>query len=275
MSLLVELFRAPSEVEDTDRDQRSTMTLDSKISFSHDPELSQTMKERFSSEEFVKTFEEEVYNAIVATYRKMQNASSRYAGDDWIDDMTVECKLRSFNSSAFESAEAEKTPNVMYTLADAYNKALDMIHSIAEADGNADVTALEKQIEAARKGLGIVNKLKAGPDKVKHAARVMSNLNKLRAKLKKLKKELASKEIESKESITESVTIRNSILNEYVTYNIEADAFMFESKHKKEKKTIMGKNNPVAKNDKNKSSVHRDKKNDYTRKEKFKKDNNE
>lgn len=266
MTLLAELFRAPSEVEDTERDQRSTLNLEAKVSFTHDPELSQTMKERFSSEEFIKTFEEEVYNAIVATYRKMQNASSRYAGDDWIDDMTVECKLRNFSSSAFESAGDPAVS--MYTLADAYNKALDMIHAISEADGNADIETLEKQIEAARKGLGIVNKLKAGPEKAKHAKRVMSNLNKLRSKLSKLKKELASKE--TKETITESVALKSKTLTEYVTYNELADAFMFESKTTKNKKTTMGNNNPVAKNDKNKSSVHRDKKNDYTRKEKFK-----
>lgn len=263
MTLLQELFRAPSEIGDDPHDAKSTMSFDIKVAFSHDPELGNLMKERFSSEDFTKAFEEQIYHAIVESYRQLQNDASVYAGNDWIDDLTVESKMRKFNTGAFESFETEK--EVMLTLADVYNKSLDMIHSIVESDvDGADIAAIEKQIEAARRGLGIVNKLKPGPDKVKHAKRVMSNLNKLRSKLAALKK--AAKAAD-KPVISESVVFK---LFERVTYNTNTGTFIFESK--KDKPTPMGNKNPVAKNAGiNKSSIHPDKKNDYNRKDKHKK----
>ena len=56
---------------------------------------------------------------------------------------------------------------------------------------DTDMAELQQQFAAARKGLGLVNKLSYGPSKLKHTKRVMSNLNKIRAKLRRLEKEMA------------------------------------------------------------------------------------
>ncbi len=49
------------------------------------------------------------------------------------------------------------------------------------------------KLNAAKRGLGLVNKLRPGQDKAKHAIRVMSNLNKLRAAVQQLNKQVKSK----------------------------------------------------------------------------------
>lgn len=262
MKLLQELFRAPSEIGDGPEDAKSNVAFDIKVAFTHDPELANLMKDRFSSDEFIKEFEKNIYQAIVGAYRQLQSDASVYSGNDWIDDLTIEAKMRKFSTGAFESIEDER--NVMLTLADVYNKSIEMIHTIAESDG-VDIETIEKQIEAARRGLGLVNKLKPGPDRVKHAKRVMTNLNKLRSKLKKAKAQ--AKASESKPVIAESFT-QTKLLNN-VSYDVSVGKFVFEAKRKN---TLMGDNNPVAKNAKiNKGGTHPDKKNDYTRKTKHKK----
>ena len=262
MKLLQELFKSPSEVEDTRDDITSTMTFDVKIAFSHNSELMQVMKERFSSKEFVDSFEEAVYYALTKSYRDVQHSEGRYSGNDWIDDIAVECKLKKFTSGAFESVDDTVVDRTLVTLADAYNKAIEMIHIIAEDTSSEEIADVEKQIIAAKKGLGLVNKLKTGPEKVKHAKRVMTNLNKLRSKLAQLKKA-------GKQQVKEGATpIGNSVLFEKVLYN--NGLFVFESKHDKDEHPKL--NNFVAKNNKNKAKTFRDRKNDYTRKNKHKSD---
>lgn len=64
-------------------------------------------------------------------------------------------------------------------------------HSMGDELAAKLVKAQEK-LAAAKKGLGIVNKLSAGDSKVKHAKRVMANVNRLRAEVQRLKKMLAS-----------------------------------------------------------------------------------
>ena len=45
---------------------------------------------------------------------------------------------------------------------------------------------LSKRREAARKGIGITNRMKASPERTKHRSRVMSNLNVIRAQLNRV-----------------------------------------------------------------------------------------
>lgn len=47
-----------------------------------------------------------------------------------------------------------------------------------------------KKFEAAKRGLGIVNKLSPGDKKKQHASRVMSNMNKLRSQVQNLENNL-------------------------------------------------------------------------------------
>ena len=54
---------------------------------------------------------------------------------------------------------------------------------------------------AARKGLGFANKLKSEKDKKKHASRVLSNMNKLRAEVNKLRQMVGMEKDQSKDSI--------------------------------------------------------------------------
>jgi hypothetical protein len=58
-------------------------------------------------------------------------------------------------------------------------------------DADYDLVAIQTQFNAAKRGLGIVNKLPYGEDKVKHAKRVMTNLNRIRGLLRQLENEMA------------------------------------------------------------------------------------
>lgn len=259
MKLLQELFKSPSEVEDSSNDVSSTMMFDLKVAFTHNTELIQVMKERFSSKEFLDSFEEAIYHALSKSYRDVQHSQGRYSGDDWIDDIAIECKFKKFSSGAFESVESEV---VFVTLADAYNKTIEMIHMISEDTSSTEIEEVEKQIAAAKKGLGLVNRLKSGPDKVKHAKRVMTNLNKLRAKLSQLRK--------NSNVVKEGVSfITHPTLLERVEYN--GGKFVFETK-KQDKKPSKNINNLVAKHNVHKDKTHRDRKNDYSRKTKHRSD---
>jgi hypothetical protein len=48
-----------------------------------------------------------------------------------------------------------------------------------------DATELEKRLDAAKRGLGIANKLKNPIEKKKHLSRILTNLNKIRSALKR------------------------------------------------------------------------------------------
>ena len=47
-----------------------------------------------------------------------------------------------------------------------------------------------KQFAAAKRGMGLVNKLEPGPSRAKHASRVMSNMNRIRGTIAKIEKML-------------------------------------------------------------------------------------
>ena len=75
-------------------------------------------------------------------------------------------------------------------LAEYYHIRGNMVLAESTAEVQASIKAVEAMIAAAKRGLGISNKLK-GDDKKKHNQRVMINMNKLRSKLASLKKQLA------------------------------------------------------------------------------------
>lgn len=52
----------------------------------------------------------------------------------------------------------------------------------------AMLNTIEQRLGAAKRGLGIVNKLSPGPSKTKHASRVMSNMNAIRGQLARVSK---------------------------------------------------------------------------------------
>lgn len=58
-----------------------------------------------------------------------------------------------------------------------------MIQSLVDIMADA-----EKRYAAAKKGLSLVSKLKAGPERSKHFSRILSNMNKLRAYNNKINK---------------------------------------------------------------------------------------
>lgn len=59
------------------------------------------------------------------------------------------------------------------------------------SDLEAELNKLHQQFAAARKGLGLVNKLSYGDTKLKHTKRVMTNLNQIRGALQRLEKRMA------------------------------------------------------------------------------------
>lgn len=59
------------------------------------------------------------------------------------------------------------------------------------------MTAMEqvmKQMEAARRGLGLVNKLPDSPSRTRNRSRVMGNMNRIRANVRRIEKMLAGME---------------------------------------------------------------------------------
>lgn len=65
---------------------------------------------------------------------------------------------------------------------------LENIQELEEAvdTSSMNLSQLEKGFDAAKRGLGLANKLKNPADKKKHLSRIMGNLNKLRAALKRI-----------------------------------------------------------------------------------------
>ena len=62
--------------------------------------------------------------------------------------------------------------------------------SVGDIDG--ELNMVSKMFDAAKKGLGLVNKLPRGAEKAKHASRVMTNMNIIRAAIARIQKQLAS-----------------------------------------------------------------------------------
>ena len=65
-----------------------------------------------------------------------------------------------------------------------------MDQMITEGEGSA-LDVVIKQMQAAKDGLSIVSRLKPGPDRAKHASRVMTNMNKIRGAISRITKSLA------------------------------------------------------------------------------------
>jgi len=68
-----------------------------------------------------------------------------------------------------------------------------------EADGSMEevmdaMDTVMKQMDAARRGLGLVNKLADSPSRTKNRSRVMGNMNRIRGNLRRIEKMLAGME---------------------------------------------------------------------------------
>lgn len=80
----------------------------------------------------------------------------------------------------------ERMNNVYTLLEDDYDKILKDIQLHESSLMNkidTDLDDLSQRFEAAKRGLGIVNKLSASNTKLKHTQRIMGNLSKLRTQL--------------------------------------------------------------------------------------------
>lgn len=67
----------------------------------------------------------------------------------------------------------------------------ELLENIQELEEKVDTSSmnldqLAKGFDAAKRGLGLANKLKNPADKKKHLSRIMGNMNKLRAALKRM-----------------------------------------------------------------------------------------
>ena len=58
----------------------------------------------------------------------------------------------------------------------------------------AAMETVMKQMEAARRGLGIVNKLADSPSRTRNRSRVMGNMNRIRANLRRIEKMLGAQD---------------------------------------------------------------------------------
>jgi hypothetical protein len=65
---------------------------------------------------------------------------------------------------------------------------IEILEEKVETEG-ASIEKLEKMLDAAKRGLGLANKLKPG-DKKSHLSRIMSNINVIRNALNRLVKAL-------------------------------------------------------------------------------------
>ena len=85
------------------------------------------------------------------------------------------------------------------TLGDRLDLIIERAELLTEDDSAGNMGALiqqldvvMKQFEAAKKGLGLVNKLSPGPSRAKHSSRIMGNMNRIRAGVKRAEKALAA-----------------------------------------------------------------------------------
>lgn len=62
--------------------------------------------------------------------------------------------------------------------------------SSSENDIMIAMDRVMRQMEAAKRALGLTNKLEPGPSRKEHRARIMSNMNKIRANLKRIEQML-------------------------------------------------------------------------------------
>ncbi len=58
----------------------------------------------------------------------------------------------------------------------------------------AGMDQVMKQMEAAKRGLGLVNKLGDGPSRTQNRSRIMGNMNRIRANVRRIEKMLSSME---------------------------------------------------------------------------------
>lgn len=82
-------------------------------------------------------------------------------------------------------------------LVEMFDQLVDEINTLTEAvipvnpdlDMEQQLAELTKRMEAARRGLGLVNKFPAGPQRTEHRKRIMGNLNTIRAMLGRVLKQ--------------------------------------------------------------------------------------
>jgi hypothetical protein len=62
----------------------------------------------------------------------------------------------------------------------------EMLIEAVEIPDNVSLDQIASMMDAAKRGLGIVNKMKNPVDKKKHASAVLSNMNKIRSALQRV-----------------------------------------------------------------------------------------
>lgn len=95
-----------------------------------------------------------------------------------------------------------------------YSKCLDKATTLVEGAGAANVDdflmgqleEVSQRFEAAKRGLGLVNKLPKGPSRAKHSSRILGNMNRIRGLLRRVEKEL-SKEAAGEMAIGQNLNV--------------------------------------------------------------------
>lgn len=78
----------------------------------------------------------------------------------------------------------------MKLLAEILKEAVDPINT-ADLDLEQQLEEITKRMNAAHRGMGIVNRMSESPERTKHRSRVMSNLNIIRGMLSRVLKKQA------------------------------------------------------------------------------------
>ena len=63
---------------------------------------------------------------------------------------------------------------------------------LPQGDLQALLDEVDRRFEAAKRGLGIANRLPAGPYRQKHLRQIMGNMNRIRAMLYRIQREIAA-----------------------------------------------------------------------------------
>lgn len=72
------------------------------------------------------------------------------------------------------------------------DKMEELLNEGAIDEGSFFIDEIIRQMEAAKRGLSIISRLPPGEDRAKHASRVMTNMNKIRGRLRRAKKAIAA-----------------------------------------------------------------------------------
>lgn len=114
--------------------------------------------------------------------------------------------LRELNNNYGQNQQIQNLQVDYEELKHQYYNILDQVSILSEKVDFSKVSAMdvESQLDqlhrmflAARKGLGLVNKMRPGPDRGKNASRVLTNLNQIRATLGKVMKSLQTQSVDA------------------------------------------------------------------------------